>query len=65
MNSRFIDQRKVDGEEREILHKWLDANYLTGNEYADLSVTKEFWLLIHDLLWLSYVDLFAPMEVTK
>lgn len=48
----------INGEERKILRKWKDAGYVDGGA-SGISITKEFWDIINEIIFLGYVDLFS------
>lgn len=54
VNDQRIDPRKIDGKERDILSKWRKAGHIEGGA-SGLKITREFWDIVNDLLWLSYV----------
>lgn len=56
MNSQNLDPNKVNQEERDILSKWRKAKYISGGA-VDLEVSKKFWDVMSEILWLGYVDL--------
>jgi hypothetical protein len=56
MNEQRLDPRKVNGEDRDILRKWREAGHITGGA-SGLAVTREFWDIINDLLWMGYVNI--------
>jgi hypothetical protein len=56
MNEQRLDPRKINDEERKILSVWRDRGYIEGGA-AGLSITKEFWDAINEILFYSYVDI--------
>lgn len=54
MNEQKLDIAKIAPHEREILRKWKDAGYIEGGA-SGLTMTKEFWDILSELLWISYV----------
>lgn len=56
MNSQNIEPIKINQEEREILAKWRDNDFITGGA-VDLKISKNFWDAICGILWLGYVDI--------
>ena len=56
MNEQKIDIRRVNGEEREILSRWRKKGYIEGGA-SGLSITKQFWDAINEILFLGYVDI--------
>ena len=55
MNDQKIDPDKVFEGERKILRKWKDKKYIEGGA-SGLSITKEFWDIMNELLFISYVE---------
>ena len=56
-NEQRIDPNHISPEEREVLSKWRKAGYIDGGA-SGLSITKEFWDNICEIIFLGYVDLF-------
>lgn len=56
VNEQRISPSKINGEERGILRKWKDAGHIEGGA-SGLAITKEFWDIINELVFLGYVDL--------
>lgn len=57
MNNQRIEPSKINKEERRILTKWREARYIEGGA-SGLAITKEFWEIITEIVFLGYVDLF-------
>jgi len=55
MNEQKLDPAKCNEEERKILSKWREKGYIEGGA-AGLSITKEFWDILCEILFASYVD---------
>lgn len=55
MNEQRIDPWKVNEEDRKILQKWREAGHIEGGA-SGLGITKEFWDIINEILFLGYVD---------
>lgn len=55
MNDQRLDPRKINEEERAILAKWREAGHIEGGA-SGLSITREFWDIINDLLFMGYVS---------
>lgn len=55
MNDQRLDPRKINEEERAILSKWREAGHIEGGA-SGLSITREFWDIINDLLFMGYVS---------
>ena len=61
-NEQKIDPGKVNQEERDILRKLKEGNHIEGGA-SGLSMTKEFYDYINQVLWLGYVvDAYQPGE---
>jgi len=56
MNEQKLDIAKINGDERKILKKWKEEGFIEGGA-SGLSVTKDFWDFINEILFLAYVDL--------
>ncbi len=56
VNEQRLDINKVSGEEREVLRIWKDEGHVEGGA-SGLAITKEFWDIINELIFLGYVDL--------
>ncbi len=56
MNEQRLDPGKVTQEERSILAVWRGMNLMEGGA-SGLSITREFWEIMCELLFLGYVDL--------
>uniref|UniRef100_A0A6H1ZCK7 Uncharacterized protein n=1 Tax=viral metagenome TaxID=1070528 RepID=A0A6H1ZCK7_9ZZZZ len=56
MNEQRLDPKCVNQEEREILRKWKDAGHIEGGA-SGLLITKVFWDVINEILFLGYVDI--------
>jgi len=54
-NEQRLDPMKVSGEERKILAKWREAEHIEGGA-SGLSITKEFWNILSEIIFLGYVD---------
>jgi hypothetical protein len=55
LNEQRIDPRKINDEERQILSDWRERGWIDGGA-AGMTISKEFWRAIHDILLLAYVD---------
>jgi hypothetical protein len=53
MNEQRIDPNKIETEERKILSEWREAGHIEGGALG-LSITKHFWNIINEILWLGY-----------
>lgn len=56
VNEQRINPNRINTEEHEILSKWRKADYIEGGA-SGLGMTKEFWDIITELIFLGYVDL--------
>lgn len=56
INNQRINPGHINSEEREILAKWRDAEYITGGA-SGLQITEEFWNILCEIVRLGYVDL--------
>jgi hypothetical protein len=53
VNERRLEPRHINQEERDILAKWRKAGWIEGGA-SGLSMTKEFWTAMHEILWVAY-----------
>lgn len=56
MDGMRLDPRKVNQEEREILSEWRHRGFLFGGASEIVSVSKDFWDTITEILWAGYAD---------
>lgn len=54
MNEQYIDQRKINNDERDILSKWQDDGHIVDIE-PTLKFSKTFWDSMCEIIWTSYV----------
>ena len=54
MNEQKLDPRKCNPDDRDVLSKWRKEEHIDGGA-SGLSVTKEFWNAMSEILWLGYV----------
>ena len=55
-NEQKLDPNKVSEEERDILSGWRKKEYMEGGA-SGMTITKEFWGAMCELIFLGYVDL--------
>lgn len=55
VNDQRLDPSRVNAEERAILQQWRERGWIEGGA-GGLSVTKEFWDGLHEVLWHGYVE---------
>ena len=55
-NDQRIDPRHCNQEDREVLKKWRDAGYIEGGA-SGMTITREFWNILCEIIFLGYVDL--------
>lgn len=55
MNEQRIDPNKCNGDDRKVLAKWREEGHIEGGA-SGLGITKEFWDIINEILFLAYVD---------
>jgi hypothetical protein len=53
-NSQRIEPIRINQEEREILKKYREAGYIEGGA-SGLSITRDFYNFIQEVLWEGYV----------
>lgn len=54
-NDRRLDPNHINQEEREILSAWRKTGHVDGGA-SGMSVTKEFYDFMQEILWLGYVN---------
>lgn len=57
VNEQKLDIAKISQEEREILSSWRKNGYLYGGAGERIKITREFWNILCEIIWLAYVDL--------
>ncbi len=62
MNEQRLNPSKINGEERAIVAKWKQAGHVSGGREG-LAITRQFWNVLSEIVWLGYVDLFDATEV--
>lgn len=55
VSEREIDPNKMNGLEREVLRVWREERRISGGA-SGLTITKAFWDIINQLLWLGYAN---------
>jgi len=55
VNEHKIDREKCNQTDLDILIKWRNAGHIEGGA-AGLSITKEFWDILCEIVFLGYVD---------
>jgi hypothetical protein len=56
VNDQKIDIRKCNQEDRDVLSNWRSEGYIQGGA-GKLQITKEFWNIVCEIVFLGYVDL--------
>lgn len=66
VNDQRINPNQINTEEREILSLWRKAGHIEGGA-SGLSITKEFWDFMNEILFLAYVayERDEPAEITN
>ncbi len=54
VNEQKLDPNRINGDERKILQKWREEGYIEGGA-SGLSITKEFWKFMSEILFEAYV----------
>jgi len=55
MNNQKLEIRKLNGDDRKVLKKWREKGFMEGG-VSGLAITKKFWDIINEVMWISYVD---------
>lgn len=56
VNEQVVDPNKVSPEEKKSLSKWQKEGHIEGGA-SGLGMTKEFWDIVCEIVFLGYVDL--------
>jgi len=56
VNQQKIDPSRINNDERKVLSKWREEGHIEGGA-SGLGLTKEFWNILHEIIFLGYVDL--------
>lgn len=55
MNHTELDMAHMNGDDREVLKRWKERGFLEGGVSSEsLAVTKEFWNIILEIIWIAY-----------
>ena len=68
VNEQKIDWRRINADDRKIINRWRKAGLIAGGhldcngkkitrESTHLSIAKEFWDIICEIIYIGYVDL--------
>lgn len=61
VNEQKINPSHINADERKIISKWKEFGFLKGG-IKELNITKHFWDIITELIYLGYVDLFGETK---
>ena len=56
VNEQKITRGKINPEERDIISDWVAKGYI-GSSSSKMKVSKEFWDIMCEIIYLGYVDL--------
>jgi hypothetical protein len=56
VNEQKLNIEQINQEEREILSYWRKNGYLYGGVGERMEITREFWNILCEIIWLAYVD---------
>lgn len=56
MNDRKIDYMKIDLDEHNILNFWIDKKWIGFDTEDKIWISKKFWNVISEILYMSYVE---------
>lgn len=59
VNERILAPVHINQEERGILAQWRKEGHIEGGA-SGLSMTKEFWNALHEILWAAYATYDSP-----
>lgn len=54
MNDQRLDPNKCNSDDRKVLSLWREEGHIEGGA-GGLSMTKDFWDILNEIMWLSYV----------
>ena len=54
-NGKCLDARSCNKDDYDVLYKWREAGYCKGI-LSKLTITKEFWVILCEIVFLGYVD---------
>jgi len=57
MNEQKVSHHKVNEDEIKILDMWVTKEFIGGDYFTKLNVTKNFYNALCEILYLSYVDI--------
>jgi hypothetical protein len=57
MNTHFYKDECLNGEEFDILFKWHAKKFIILLPCNGISIIKQFWDSMNELLWLGYVNI--------
>ena len=57
VNEQKINRAKINMEEKDIISDWEDKGYIDNSSSSKLKVSKEFWDIMSEIIYLGYVDL--------
>jgi hypothetical protein len=52
---KTVDPRKVNQQERAILHRWRQAGWIEGGASSRIIIKRDFWRAITELLYFAYI----------
>lgn len=55
VNEQKLNIEQINQEEREILSYWRKNGYLYGGVGERMEITREFWNILCEIIWLAYV----------
>lgn len=55
INSQNLDPNRINPDERHVLSLWRNEGWIEGGA-SDLYVPKEFWNVMHQILWEAYAN---------
>jgi len=62
MNEQRMDADHLNGDDIAVLNNWFIEDRLGTNQEGKLIITKEFWDIVSELMYLGYVDLHKEEE---
>jgi len=57
MNEQRYNRANVNEDDKAVMQLWEREGHIKRNAFFSLEVTKEFWDIINEILWIAYVDI--------
>lgn len=54
INTQVLNPQKISGEEREVFNRWKSEGWVVGGASEPVRMSREFWDMTNEILWLAY-----------